>query len=169
MIEAKLTDQLPLIIVCDRFNFVKDLVNYLYRNQQYKAIEVYVQQVNPSRTPAVVGALLALDCEESVIKSLLASVDASAVPMDELVSEVETHNRLKILLPFLEATLAAGNTQQAVYNALAKIYIASKYPRVESFTDDLSALQPTLWCPQRSHRQGDACSLSMSPWGAKYT
>jgi clathrin heavy chain len=123
LIEAKLTDQLPLIIVCDRFNFVKDLVNYLYRNQQYKAIEVYVQQVNPSRTPSVVGALLALDCEESVIKSLLASVDASAVPMDELVSEVETHNRLKILLPFLEATLAAGSTQQAVYNALAKIYI----------------------------------------------
>ena len=118
-----MTDQLPLIIVCDRFNFVKDLVNYLYRNQQYKAIEVYVQQVNPSRTPSVVGALLALDCEESVIKSLLASVDASAVPMDELVSEVETHNRLKILLPFLEATLAAGNTQQAIYNALAKIYI----------------------------------------------
>ncbi|KAF3851318.1 hypothetical protein F7725_013090 [Dissostichus mawsoni] len=30
--EAKLTDQLPLIIVCDRFDFVHDLVLYLYRN-----------------------------------------------------------------------------------------------------------------------------------------
>ena len=123
LIEAKLQEQLPLIIVCDRYNFVKDLVNYLYRNQHYKSIEVYVQRVNTSRTPAVVGALLALDCEESVIQSLLQSVDPSQVPMDELVAEVESHNRLKILLPFLESTLQAGNQQQAVYNALAKIYI----------------------------------------------
>jgi clathrin heavy chain len=28
--EAKLSDQLPLIIVCDRFDFVHDLVLYLY-------------------------------------------------------------------------------------------------------------------------------------------
>lgn len=127
LIEARLTEQLPLIIVCDRFNFVKDLVNYLYRNQHYKSIEVYVQRVNPSRTPAVVGALLALDCDENIIKQLLSSIDASAVPIDELVAEVENHNRLKILLPFLETTLAAGNQQQAVYNALAKIYIDSNH------------------------------------------
>ena len=127
LIEARLTEQLPLIIVCDRFNFVKDLVSYLYRNQHYKSIEVYVQRVNPSRTPAVVGALLAMDCDENIIKQLLSSIDASAVPMDELVAEVETHNRLKILLPFLESTLAAGNQQQAVYNALAKIYIDSNH------------------------------------------
>ena len=99
----------------------------MYRNQQYKSIEVYVQKVNPSRTPAVVGALLAMDCDENIIKQLLASIDASAVPMDELVAEVETHNRLKILLPFLESTLAQGNQQQAVYNALAKIYIDSNH------------------------------------------
>ena len=123
MIEARLTDQLPLIIVCDRFNFVKDLINYLYRNQQFKSIEAYVQRINAARTPAVVGALLALDCEESVIKSLLSSVDPAAVPMDELVNEVETQNRLKILLPFLEAALAAGSEQVAVHNALAKIAI----------------------------------------------
>jgi len=88
LIEARLTEQLPLIIVCDRFNFVKDLVSYLYRNQQYKSIEVYVQRVNPSRTPAVVGALLAMDCDENIIKQLLSSIDSSAVPMDELVTEV---------------------------------------------------------------------------------
>lgn len=125
--EARLTEQLPLIIVCDRFGFTKDLVNYLYRNQQYKSIEVYVQHVNPSRTPAVVGTLLALDCDEKVIKDLLASANAATIPMDELVAEVESQNRLKILLPFLEATLAAGNQQQAVYNALAKIYIDSNH------------------------------------------
>jgi len=44
--EAKLTDQLPLIIVCDRFDFVHDLVLYLYRNSLQKYIEIYVQKVS---------------------------------------------------------------------------------------------------------------------------
>lgn len=123
--EARLTEQLPLIIVCDRFNFIHDLVLYLYRNQQFKSIEVYVQRVNPTRTPAVVGGLLDVDCDEGIIKNLLTTVDPSMIPIDELVQEVESRNRLKLLLPFLEATLAAGNQQQAVYNALAKIYIDS--------------------------------------------
>jgi clathrin heavy chain len=123
--EAKLTEQLPLIIVCDRFNFIHDLVLYLYQNQHFKSIEVYVQRVNPARTPAVVGGLLDVDCDESIIKNLLSTVNPASVPIDELVAEVESRNRLKLLLPFLEATLAAGNQQQAVYNALAKIYIDS--------------------------------------------
>ncbi|KAH8792706.1 hypothetical protein BGZ57DRAFT_872132 [Hyaloscypha finlandica] len=123
--EAKLTEQLPLIIVCDRFNFIHDLVLYLYQNQQFKSIEVYVQRVNPARTPAVVGGLLDVDCDESIIKNLLSTVNPASVPIDELVAEVESRNRLKLLLPFLETTLAGGNQQQAVYNALAKIYIDS--------------------------------------------
>lgn len=123
--EARLTEQLPLIIVCDRFSFIHDLVLYLYQSQQFKSIEIYVQQVNPARTPAVIGGLLDVDCEESIIKNLLQSVNPASIPIDDLVSEVESRNRLKLLLPFLEATLASGNQQQAVYNALAKIYIDS--------------------------------------------
>ncbi|KAF1845878.1 clathrin heavy chain [Cucurbitaria berberidis CBS 394.84] len=123
--EANLTEQLPLIIVCDRYNFIHDLVLYLYKKQQFKSIEVYVQRVNPARTPAVIGGLLDVDCDEGIIKGLLASVTPSSIPIDELVSEVESRNRLKLLLPFLEQTLASGNQQQAVYNALAKIYIDS--------------------------------------------
>jgi clathrin heavy chain len=123
--EANLQEQLPLIIVCDRFNFVHDLVLYLYKNQQFKSIEVYVQRVNPARTPAVIGGLLDVDCDENIIKGLLASVTPSSIPIDDLVAEVESRNRLKLLLPFLEQSLANGNQQQAVYNALAKIYIDS--------------------------------------------
>jgi len=123
--EANLTEQLPLIIICDRFNFVHDLVLYLYKAQQFKSIEVYVQRVNPARTPGVIGGLLDVDCDENIIKGLLSSVSPMSIPIDELVQEVESRNRLKLLLPFLEATLAAGNQQQAVFNALAKIYIDS--------------------------------------------
>ncbi|KAI3390877.1 hypothetical protein diail_8455 [Diaporthe ilicicola] len=123
--EAKLAEQLPLIIVCDRHNFVHDLILYLYQNQQFQSIETYVQRVNPGRAPAVIGGLLDVDCDENIIRNLLSTINAASVPIDELVSEVESRNRLKLLLPFLEATLASGNQQQAVYNALAKIYIDS--------------------------------------------
>ena len=123
--EAKLPDQMPLVLVCDRFNFIHDLVLYLYQNQLFHPIEVYVQNVNPSKTPAVIGGLLDVDCDETVIKNLLASVNSSHIPIDELVQEVEQRNRLKLLLPFLEATLSSGIQQTAVYNALAKIYIDS--------------------------------------------
>ncbi|ODQ81318.1 hypothetical protein BABINDRAFT_160679 [Babjeviella inositovora NRRL Y-12698] len=122
--EAKLEDQLPLIIVCDRFDFVHDLVLYLYKNQFFKFIEVYVQQVNSSKTPQVVAGLLDVDCDENIIQNLLMSV-LGRVPITPLVAEVEKRNRLKILLPFLEKTLEGGSNETEVYNTLAKIYIDS--------------------------------------------
>jgi hypothetical protein len=38
--EARLPDQLPLIIVCDRFDFVEELTRYLYANSMLQYIEV---------------------------------------------------------------------------------------------------------------------------------
>ena len=122
--EAKLSDQLPLIIVCDRFDFVHDLVLYLYQNGLTNFIEVYVQRVNSSRTPQVIGGLLDVDCDEGTIKQLLASVNGP-IPVDELVDEVEKRNRLKLILPWLESRIQAGQQEPALYNAVAKINIDS--------------------------------------------
>lgn len=122
--EAKLTDQLPLIIVCDRFDFVHDLVLYLYRNNLQKYIEIYVQKVNPSRLPVVIGGLLDVDCSEDVIKSLIMVVRGQ-FSTDELVEEVEKRNRLKLLLSWLEMRVHEGCNEAATHNALAKIYIDS--------------------------------------------
>jgi len=119
-----LSDQLPLIIVCDRFEFVHDLVLHLFKNNLQKYIEIYVQKVNPLRTPVVVGALLDVDCEESTIKSLLGSVKGD-VSVSQLVEEVEKRNRLKLILPFLENKVSNGSQDPEVHNALAKIYIDS--------------------------------------------
>ncbi|KAJ1946283.1 Clathrin heavy chain, partial [Linderina macrospora] len=124
--EASLPDQLPLIIVCDRFEYVHDLVLYLYSNGMNKYIEVYVQQVNPSRLPQVVGALLDVDCDESVVKSLISST-SGVFSISDLVDEVEKRNRLKVLHRWLEAKAAEGSQDPGVYNALAKIYIDSNY------------------------------------------
>ncbi|KAJ2909365.1 Clathrin heavy chain, partial [Coemansia aciculifera] len=124
--EASLPDQLPLIIVCDRFDFVHDLVLYLYSNGMNKYIEVYVQQVNAGRLPQVVGALLDVDCDEQVVKSLIASTPPQ-FSIADLVDEIEKRNRLKILHRWLEAKASEGSQDSGVYNALAKIYIDSNY------------------------------------------
>ncbi|KAG0326315.1 hypothetical protein BGZ99_009753 [Dissophora globulifera] len=140
--DAKLSDQLPLIIVCDRFDFVHDLVLYLYQNNLSKYIETYVQKVNPSRTPAVVGALLDVGCDENVIKSLLLSV-RSEMPVAELVDQTEKRNRLKLILPWLEVKVNEGSQDPEVYNAVAKIYIDSNnnpepFLRNNAFYDSLT-------------------------------
>lgn len=85
---------------------------------------MYVQKVNPARTPVVIGGLLDVDCDESIIKGLLMSVTGS-LPVDQLVEEVEKRNRLKLILPWLELRVQENSQDPAVYNALAKIYIDS--------------------------------------------
>ncbi|KAF8159760.1 hypothetical protein B0H34DRAFT_858496 [Crassisporium funariophilum] len=140
--EAKLSDQLPLIIVCDRFDFVHDLVLYLYQNGLTKFIEVYVQRVNSVRTPQVVGGLLDVDCDEATIKSLLGSVTGN-FPIDELVHEVEQRNRLKLILPWLEVRVQAGSQDTAVFNAIAKIYIDSNN-NPEQFLKENNMYEPLV-------------------------
>src|SRR3989338_4529886 len=87
--DSKLADQLPLIVVCDRFDFIEDLTRFLYKNNMSKYIEAYVQKINPLNTPAVVGALLDVDCNEEYIKSLVVSVRNMA-PIKELVAAVRS-------------------------------------------------------------------------------
>lgn len=142
--EAKLQDQLPLIIVCDRFDFVHDLVLYLYQNGLTKFIEVYVQRVNSVRTPQVIGGLLDVDCDETTIKGLLASVTGN-FPIDELVHEVEQRNRLKLILPWLEARVQSGSQDPAVFNAMAKILIDSNN-NPEAFLKENNVRSQTMSC-----------------------
>ncbi|KAL7673888.1 hypothetical protein ACOME3_000168 [Neoechinorhynchus agilis] len=123
--EAKLPDQLPLIIVCDRFNYVHDLILYLFRNGFQNYISIYVQKVNPKRLPLVVGAMLDVDCGEDVIKQAIASVPVNGFSVEELVAEVEKRNRIRLLLPWLESQVHKGVNDPSIHNAIGKIYIES--------------------------------------------
>ena len=120
--EARLQDQTPLINVCDRFDYITELVTYLYNNNQLKFVEYLCKQKNPLRTPVVVGALLDVDANEDFIKNILQGV-GNLCPIDTLVEEVEKRNRLKLLSVWLEARANEGIQEPGLYNALAKIYI----------------------------------------------
>mmetsp|Transcript_88548 Transcript_88548/g.255372 ORF Transcript_88548/g.255372 Transcript_88548/m.255372 type:complete len:1482 (+) Transcript_88548:892-5337(+) len=120
--DAKLPDPRPLIYVCDLHGYVNELTEYLYKNSLMKYIEVYVVKVNPTQCPGVIGALIDLDCSEDFMKNLLQNVRA-ACPIEPLAAEVEKRNRLRLLLPWLEARVAEGNQDPFLHNAIAKIYI----------------------------------------------
>ena len=120
--ETKLVDPRPLINVCDKHDMVEELTQYLHGKNMMKYIEVYVQKVNPFRTPQVVGALIDAGCEESQIRSLVMSV-RNMCPVEPLVAACVKRNRLRFLLPWLEARLDEGEQDPALHNALAMIYI----------------------------------------------
>lgn len=79
LIEAKLPDARPLINVCDRFDMVEDLTHYLYSSNMLRYIEGYVQKVNPSKTPQVVGALLDAEAADDFIMNLIISVCSTQI------------------------------------------------------------------------------------------
>jgi len=120
---AKIKDPRPLIHVCDRHGFVDELTNYLYTNQMYKFIEVYVQRMNQAATPKVVGSLLDLNAPEDQVRNLVNTVRPPQCPISELVDEVEKRVRLTLLLPWLEMRYNEGLEDASLHNALAKIYI----------------------------------------------
>eukprot|EP00928_Gymnodinium_smaydae_P000827 TRINITY_DN1030_c0_g1_i3.p1 TRINITY_DN1030_c0_g1~~TRINITY_DN1030_c0_g1_i3.p1 ORF type:complete len:1741 (-),score=474.00 TRINITY_DN1030_c0_g1_i3:126-5348(-) len=122
--EAKLPDPRPLIYVCDLHGFVAELTEYLYSNSLMKYIEVYVVKVNPLNCPTVIGTLIDLDCSEDFMKNLLQNVRGTC-PIEPLVAEAEKRNKLKLLLPWLEARVAEGNQDPHLHNGIAMIYIDS--------------------------------------------
>lgn len=126
--DIKLSSPLPLIIVCDTYGFIPDMVKYLSKNSMRQAIEGYVTQMNPSNTPAVVGTLLDVDDgsgADDFIKNMLNLV-GSRCPIEPLVNEVESRNKLRLIQSWLEARANEGNHETALHNALLKIYIDTR-------------------------------------------
>lgn len=121
--DSRPRDPRALINVCDRFGYVDELVEFFVKQRQVKFIEGYVQRINPTQTPAVVGALLdSKGMRDGEIEKLILSVK-NMVPIGELVSVVQSRGKLNILLKVLEARLADGTTDVDVHSGLAKVYI----------------------------------------------
>jgi len=118
-------DPRPLIYVCDRFGYVDELIEYLWKNKK-DIIQAYVQRMNFKSTPMVVGSLLHLNAPEEFIMNLL---DGMRPPTDDpefvakLVEECEKVNRIVILQPWLEVQKKDESKDPEVYNGLAKIYV----------------------------------------------
>lgn len=120
--EQRLPDWWPLINVCDKYDFIEDMVAFLVKTNALKFIDAFCITRNPLRTPVIAGTLIDLDAREDYIRNLVLQVGAMC-PVEPLVEEIEKRNRLKLLLPWLEARLNEGSQEVGLHNALAKCYI----------------------------------------------
>ena len=116
-------DPRALIHVCDRYKYTEELINYLYVNNMFEFIHIYVTQMNISIMPKVIGILLDLNPPKNKIKELINSINPYKCCIKELVNEIEKRNSLFIILDWLEQRFNEGCNDINLYNALAKIYI----------------------------------------------
>lgn len=121
-LDNRLVDHRPLILLCDKHDYIEKLTSYLWKNKLIKAIENYAIQIRPQNCPRVLAVLLDEDCEESHIKQILNTV-RGACPIEPLVEEFKKRHKLKIIQKFLEDRESEGSHNTALHNALAMIYI----------------------------------------------
>eukprot|EP01059_Diplonema_ambulator_P004728 TRINITY_DN1445_c0_g1_i1.p1 TRINITY_DN1445_c0_g1~~TRINITY_DN1445_c0_g1_i1.p1 ORF type:complete len:1712 (+),score=871.44 TRINITY_DN1445_c0_g1_i1:90-5225(+) len=138
--EKRLQDLWPFINVCDKHNFMDEMVRFLYDTKNLAYIDMYIQKKAPMKTPLVVGSLLDVGCQEDYIKKLVVSVGSMA-PIEELVEEVEKRNRLRMLQDWLEGRLHTSQ-DKGLYNALAKIYVDTNQNAKHFLTENVGKYDP---------------------------
>ncbi|KAG6606583.1 clathrin heavy chain [Phytophthora cinnamomi] len=119
--DSKPQDPRALMQLCDRYDFVEELTQYLHTNNLMQYIDVYVTKVSPEKTPFVIGRLLDLGCSDDYINNLLNKVPNC--PVGDLCEQVEKRNRLPMLQSWLEKRVARRNKDSATHNAIAKVYV----------------------------------------------
>lgn len=72
--ESKPQDPRALMQLCDRYDFVEELTQYLHANNLMQYIDVYVTKMSPDTAPVVIGQLLDLGCSDEYINNLLNKV-----------------------------------------------------------------------------------------------
>ena len=120
--DAKLQDPRALVNVCDKHGMADQLVKYFHANNQMKFIEQYALKVNLNNVPIVAGTLMDLDVNEDLIKGIILGA-GNYCPAEPLIQELESRNRLKLILPWLEARVNEGSQDSIVHSAIAKVYI----------------------------------------------
>ena len=85
--------------------------------------------------PTFLGALLDQHIDEATIRELLSALSPSC-PVEPLLSEAESRNRLRLLRGWLEQRASEGSQNTALHTALAKIYVDTNTDPVSFLTNN---------------------------------
>ena len=162
LFESSLADARPLINVCDKNDYVQELIKYFVQEKKFSEIEKYVQKHRPDRTPEVVGILLDHGCDEDTIAGLILSV-GSMCDSEALIVEVEKRSKIMVLQPWLEQKLRDKSKEVAVYNLLAKIYV--NQGKANDFLKSNDLYDPTVIGTYCEKREPQMAFISFSKGG----
>ncbi|EDO05779.1 uncharacterized protein BBOV_IV001820 [Babesia bovis T2Bo] len=123
--QSALPNPKSLLIVCHKLGELAELTEYLYRNGMEKAIEVYVNTINPGGVATVVSTLFDLSASEHVIHSILENLhDPNG--MKALIQIADERHQLLMLRDWLEKRVEEGHKETEIHTALAKIRVSSQ-------------------------------------------
>ncbi|KAK1442350.1 clathrin [Babesia gibsoni] len=123
--QAALPNPKSLLIVCHKLGALSELTEYLYRNNMERAIELYVNTINPGGAPTVVSTLFDLGASETVVNSILENLhDTNAIK--SMIKVADERHQLMVLREWLETRVAKGYKEPEVHTALAKILVSSQ-------------------------------------------
>jgi len=122
LMEVKLNDPKPLMLVCDIHGYIEDLTKYLFKFNHLQHIEIYVIMLSNAAAPQVLGTLIDLEADEKFILKLLSQL-RTGFDNNDLVTQFQKRNKLRLLESWIEARVNESNQSPALHNALAMIYI----------------------------------------------
>jgi len=124
LMQQDLPDKVPLIVLCNRFEFIEDLTKFLYKKNYQRELETYVQQFNTSMAGRVIGALLDIEAPIDYVNKILNSVQHTA-PIDDLIIQTMKRERIKLLEPILYSRAQSGSIDKATNNGLVLLAVLS--------------------------------------------
>ena len=117
-------NKIPLLVLCNRFEFIEDMTKFLYKKGCTRELETYVQRFNPAMAGRVIGALIDIEAPTEYIQKLLNSVQHTA-PIDDLIVQTMKRERIKLLEPLLYARQQSGAIDAATNNGLVLLAVLS--------------------------------------------
>ncbi|CDR98027.1 clathrin heavy chain, putative [Babesia bigemina] len=123
--QSALPSPKSLMIVCHKLGDLAELTEYLYRNGMEKAIEIYVNTINPGGVAAVVSALFDIGAAESTIHSILENLKDSN-GMIAMIKVADERHQLLMLKDWLQKRVNDGYKETEIHTALAKIRVSSQ-------------------------------------------
>ena len=125
-------DPRPIINVCDRFELAAEMATILHERRQHRHLALYVQRVNPTRAPQILGALLDAGCEPARAAELISSLNSAELARDpslaaRLIAACDDRGQLSMLQGWLGARQAEGTLADdsdaavAVHEALQRL------------------------------------------------
>eukprot|EP00764_Aduncisulcus_paluster_P010279 gnl/Carplike_NY0171/353_a491_1596.p1 GENE.gnl/Carplike_NY0171/353_a491_1596~~gnl/Carplike_NY0171/353_a491_1596.p1 ORF type:complete len:1732 (+),score=681.12 gnl/Carplike_NY0171/353_a491_1596:3-5198(+) len=118
----QLDDVKPLIVLCDRFDYIDELISHLLAHNLERAIEAYALKFNPAKIPDVVGALIDHEADDDLVTRLIQE-GRNAVDISLLCDECEKRNKLSVLRAMLETRVSEGACDIETHTARVKVLV----------------------------------------------
>jgi clathrin heavy chain len=98
-----LSDPRPMIVLCDKHSYLEFLTQYLFKNNQFHPLIMYISQKENSKgLPRVLGELLDIDTPQSLELASVIIDQAGECDHQQMIMAFESRKKLPLLQSWVE-------------------------------------------------------------------